>query len=115
LDLVSIGMKLVECAPMPPQFASLPILAILQSAPAAYKLTDRGTDPGDIRCEVVADKHVKLYFRLPDPDDQLYGITYGYMRRFASPRGIRFTVYYDKEALRREEGGEYTIIHVTWE
>lgn len=113
-DLVSIGMRQAESAPMPPNFDSLPIIEILKAASAAYALTDRGTDPGEIRCEVVDDHHVRVITRTPDPDDYLYGVTYGYMRRFAKPRGITFTVSYDLETLRREQGGQYTIMHVEW-
>lgn len=113
MDFVSIGLKQVEMAIMPPEFASLPLIQILGSMDAAYHLNNRGTDIGEIKCDVVDDKHVKMIFRVPQPDDIWYGVSYGYMRRLAG--GVRFTVTYDKETPRRDHGGEVTIIHIKWD
>ena len=113
MDLVSIGLKQVETAVMPPEFARLPLLDILGSMDVAYRLNNRGTDIGEIQCEVVDDHYVKMIFRVPQPDDIWYGVTYGYMRRFA-PRDTYFTVEYD-EAERRDFGSETTVIHINWE
>ncbi|MBI5958326.1 MAG: hypothetical protein HY866_06320 [Chloroflexi bacterium] len=113
LDFVSIGMKQVENAVMPPGLAQLPLIDILRSMDTAYQMNNRGTDIGEIRCEVIDAHHVRLIFRVPQPDDIWYGVCYGYMRRLA-PEGTHFTVYYDEHQPRREDGGEITIIHISW-
>lgn len=112
-DFVSIGMKQAENVIVPPEFESLPLLTILQGSNNVLKLNNRGTDFGDIKCEVVSDKHVKLILRVPQPDDLWYGIYYGYVRRFR-PKGSEFTVAYDPSALRKDTGGDTTILHITW-
>ena len=113
MNFVSIGMKQVEMAVMPPEFASLSLIEILSSMDAAYHLNNRGTDIGEIQCEVVEDNHVKMHFRVPQPDDVWYGVCYGYMRRLA-PEGTTFSVYYDEDVPRRSDGGDFTVIHITW-
>jgi hypothetical protein len=113
-DFVSIGMKEAEQAIIPPQLQSLPLLSVLQSVGEVFKLNNRGTDPGEIKCEIVADKHVKMILRVTTPDDLWYGILYGYVRRFV-PKGGHFTVFYDKDIPRRDEGNDVTIIHITWD
>lgn len=95
-DFVSIGMKEAEQAIVPPQFESLPLLDILQSVGQVFKLNNRGTDPGEVRCETITDKHVKIILRVTTPDNVWYGIFYGFVRRFA-PKGTRFTLRYDPE------------------
>jgi hypothetical protein len=114
LDFVSVGLKVAENAILPPEVATMSLGEVLQTMDAAYRLNNRGTDVGEIRCEQVADKHYQLLVRVPYPDDMWYGITYGYMRRMA-PNGTRFTVAYDEDAPGHHEGGEYTVIHVTWD
>jgi len=113
LDLVSIGMKSAEMAVVPPEFYEMSIPDIFRSMDLAYRANVRGTDPGEIRCEVVNDHHIQLTARVPFPDDDWYGVCYGTMRRFAPPE-TQFTVYYDEEVLRRDLGGEETVIHIEW-
>ncbi len=113
-DFVSIGMKEAEQAIVPPHFESLPLLTNLQAIEAVFKLNNRGTDPGEVRCETVTDTHVKMILRVVTPDDLWYGIFYGYVRRFA-PKGTHFTVYYDPDVPHRDNGGEKTIIHIKWD
>jgi hypothetical protein len=113
-NFVSIGMKQAENAIIPPEFANLPLLTLLQGTGEVFKLNNRGSNVGELRCEVVTDHHIKMIMRIPQPDDLWYGIFYGYVRRFI-PKGKHFTVYYDHEVPRRDEGGEVTIIHITWD
>ena len=113
-DLVSIGIKEAEQAIVPPYFESLPMLSILQGIGEVFKLNNRGTDPGEIKCETVTDKHVKIILRVPTPDDLWYGIFYGFVRRFI-PKGTHFRVNFDPDEKRREFGGALTIIHISWD
>jgi len=112
-DLVSIGLKTIEQAVIPPEYEGLPLMTILEGANDAYQLNCRGTDIGEVRCEVVTPQHVKMICRFPDPDDYWYGIFYGYVKRF-SPKGTSFTLSYDNDIPRRDKGGDVTIIHIAW-
>src|SRR5258708_1290449 len=113
-DFVSIGMKEAEQAIVPPSFATMPIIDILQGVGAVFKLNNRGTDTGEVRCEVVNDKHVKIILRVTTPDNIWYGIFYGFVRRFI-PKGTHFTVAFAPDVVRRDQGGDVTIIHITWD
>lgn len=113
-DFVSIGMTQAEQAIVPPQFESLPLIDILQGVSQVAKLNNRGTDVGEIKCEVVGDHHVKIILRVVSPDNLWYGIFYGFARRFI-PKGTHVTVYFDKDVPRRDQGGEITIIHIEWD
>lgn len=111
LDFISIGMKQAETAIIPPEYYELPLIDILHGLDAAYRLNNRGTDIGEIRCEQISDKHFKMFFRVPQPDDVWYGVCYGYLRRLV-PSHMNFTVYYDENVPRREQGGDVTVIHI---
>jgi hypothetical protein len=113
-DLVSIGMKSAEMAVLPPEYYELSIPEIFQLMNEAYRVNVRGTDPGEIACDLIDDRHIRLTTRVPYPDDHWYGVCYGYMRRLAPP-GTQFTIYYDDDILRRDLGGDVTVIHVEWE
>ena len=104
-DFVAIGLKIAQNADMPPGFETLPLLEMMKTTNAAYLLHNRGTDVGEITCEVVNAKHVKMILRLPSADDLWYGILYGYVRRF-SPKGAQFSLRDDEDVPRRDHGGD---------
>lgn len=112
-DLVSAGMNTVENLVVPPEFTSLSPFDMLAQSDALYHTHSRGTDIGYIAVEQVANSHVVLTYHAPLPDDYWYGIVYGFCRRFFPPHTAA-KVYFDTTMLRREEGGEDTVIHVTW-
>lgn len=112
-DLVSAGMNTIENLVVPPEFASMPQGDMLAQSDALYHTHSRGTDIGYIAVEQVADTHVILTYHTPLPDDYWYGIVYGFCRRFF-PARTPAKVFFDTTVLRREEGGEDTVIHVTW-
>lgn len=112
-DFVSVGMKISEVAPVPPEMSQVPFeTAILQFSPVAYRMSHRG-DAGEMTLELVEAGHIQSAFRTPYPDDFLYGIQYGGVRRFL-PHGKQFVVEYDENILRRDHGGEITITHLRW-
>ena len=113
-NFVSIGMKEAEQAIVPPEFAKMPLLDLLVNVGRVFDLNNRGTNYGKCITEVVTPKHVKVTLRAATPDDIWYGIFYGYVRRFA-PKGTHFTVRYDSDVPRRENGGDVTIIHIMWD
>jgi len=114
-DFVAVGMKVTELSPFPPEWNALPFhKALVLCAESYMSGLHRGGDVGEVRVELVNPKHIKENIRTPYPDDFWYGICYGGCRRFLPP-GTHFTVYYDPDAPRREQGGEWTLIHITWE
>ncbi len=113
-DFVSIGIRQLELAAVPPGFEDLPLVDALCAIEDAYRLNYRGSDIGGIVAEVIAENHVRLIIRSFEPDDLWYGNIYGFMRRFA-PGNVRFKVAYDPDLPRRDQGGEVTVLHVTWQ
>jgi len=114
-DFVAVGMKLIETTHWPPEFDTLPLLQVLAGANESYtKDQHRGGDVGEIVQEVISPKHVIQRARTPYPDDFWYGCFYGILRRYLPP-GTHFTVYYDEDIPRREQGGEETVVHMKWD
>lgn len=114
MDFVGLGMKSVENAKITPEVRAMPVGEFLQGSARTYPQFNRGTDIGEIRGELVDEQHVKMIVRAPHPDDFWYGAYYGLMRQLL-PSGVLFTVYYDPDIPRRDEGGEITVIHITWD
>jgi hypothetical protein len=112
-NFVTIGTAIVETSALPPEFDTMPLIDILATTDQAYKMNNRGSDLGEYACEKVSDTHVKMVCRVPFPDNYNYGIFYGFARRFL-PKGTHFKVFFDQEIPRCEQGGEATIIHITW-
>lgn len=113
-NLVSIGMKIVETAPMPPEAAELPFTDIAMGFnEGAYLTNNRGKDIGGIEAQVVAPGHVVMIDRTPYPDDFVYGAYYALAKRYL-PSGSDFTVSYDEHVPRRDNGGTETRVHITW-
>jgi hypothetical protein len=48
---------------------------------------------------------------VPYPDDLMYGMMYGFVRRLA-PAGSGHIVAYDETITRKDQGGDYTVIHI---
>ena len=114
MNFVSIGMAVATHTPLPFDHTHMPIEVALQKFTEVTQWVNRGTDVGDIYIEILGPRHVKVIYRLAGPDEYLYGVTYGYMRRLL-PKGTPFKVYFDPDTARREQGGTHTIIHATWD
>lgn len=112
-ELVSAGMAAIDKAALPPDINSIPYIAVVQGANDVYLMNIRGTDVGYMNCEVITPQHVILRCRTPYPDDFVYGNFYAGARRFL-PKGTQFTVSYDENNLRRDQGGEETLYHIEW-
>lgn len=114
MDFVSIGMKIAETSPFPPEFDELPFADVLVASNTAYQMAHRNGDVGYTHAEKVAAGHVRLTMRMPYPSDLSYGVNWGMCRRYL-PAGTQFTVTYDEDLPRFEEGGDETVIHIRWE
>ncbi|HEX3050447.1 MAG TPA: hypothetical protein VHP83_07320 [Aggregatilineaceae bacterium] len=113
MDLVSIGLKIMELAVLPPPVEAMPFGEVLMQWNEIYHINNRGTDPGGFVTEKISDTHYKIIARQPYPDDYTYGVLYGGAKRWL-PQGTQFTVYYDPDLPRREDGGDVTVIHAEW-
>jgi hypothetical protein len=113
-NLVDIGAQLIDSAMLPPGFNQLSIVEALNMLNEARKINNRNGDSGEYTIEMVDEQHVKITARISYPDDWLFGMFYGGMRRFL-PAGHPFVVYYDEQHPRRGLGGDKTIFHITWD
>lgn len=113
---VSIGLAVAEnnCATLPEQMRSLSLIEFLNAYEQIYLTRQRCCESGDkgyLRPEQVDEHHIIVRLRVPYPDDLFYGILYGLTRHFR-PDGKGFTVRYDPDLPRREQGGDETVIHI---
>jgi hypothetical protein len=114
-NLVSIGMKIADTAPVPPQIQELPFKEIMMGFnDGSYLANNRGSDIGGIEKQVVDDKHIIMIDKTPYPDDFVYGAYYAMARRFL-PQRTQYTVKFDEHSPRRENGGDATRVHIMWQ
>ena len=113
-DFVAVGMKIMETAQFPPELAAMPFAQVVMGLAENHPTHHRNGYTGKLTCELVGYNHAKITVRAPYPDDMWYGIMYGAAKRYL-PHGTSFTVFYDEAEPRREQGGEYTIVHIKWE
>ncbi len=114
MSLVSIGIAAAENGIFPPEIESLSVEEFFSLYRDVYPKRHRGGDSGWIDLEKAADDHLILTFQVPYPDDLFYGVIYGYTRRF-SKEGDLFSVIFDDGVLRKDQGGEYTVVHIYWD
>lgn len=112
-DFVSIGMAMIDEVPIP-GIGQLSLVDTMKGLDAFLHQTVRGSDIGHVKVEQVSDKHLKIYTRAIPPDDVVYGTYYALARKIL-PEGTGFTVFYDPDAPRRDDGAEETIIHIKWD
>lgn len=112
-NLVAIGMSVAQHAVLPPGAEKAGLAQILEMYSQIYGMQHRNGDLGYTRTEKITDTHYKVYRKTIYPDDLGYGTLYGLARRFL-PKGTRFSVKYDEAVTRLDEGGEVTVIHVSW-
>ncbi|GAB4521454.1 MAG: hypothetical protein OHK0046_32830 [Anaerolineae bacterium] len=114
LTLVSIGIAAADNAELPAEVAKLSPGQFLKLYEQLYPARHRNGSPGKVLVELVSNTQARITLTadVPYPDDVMYGVFYGYMRRFA-PHD--FVVAYDEKTSRRDLGGSDTIINVSWE
>lgn len=113
-DLVSVGMKIVNTAKMPPELETLPFIEIMSNFnQGSYLANNRGADIGEIAIEVVDDNHIIMIDKTPYPDSFVYGAYYAMARKYL-PKNYQFTIRYDSKVKRRSEGGTETRVHIEW-
>ncbi len=112
-DFVSIGLKIAETAVYPPEVDEMPFADFVMMIPEVYRMQHRNGDIGEERAELLGDQHLRLIMRTPYPDDLAYGVVWGMARRFL-PKSTQFLIAYDDAEPRRDLGGEYTVLDISW-
>ncbi len=115
-NFVSIGMAMADAADLPPESRGAPIEDFLMRINAEYQAWHRGGDTGIIEVQKLADGHFQLVNEIKTayPDDMVYGLVYGYVRRLL-PQGTPFRVRYNESGgPRRDYGGDFTVIDIAW-
>ena len=113
-DFVAVGLDAVDRYDLPPQLAGMSLeeffLNVLPKVPGKQYRNGESTQ---LLVEKVGEHHLLIRAITAYPDDTVYGFVYGFARRFA-PRGTHFTVKDDEQTTRRDQGGEETLLHLTW-
>lgn len=112
-NMVAIGAAISETTILPPEVEKMPFEQFLFLVDQVYQMQHRNGNVGSVQVEKVADKHMRLTLRVPYPDDLEFGTAYGFARRFLPP-GTELMVQYNSTAPRREQGGDCTVIDITW-
>ena len=120
LNMVSVGIAVIEHAPLPPEADDFPLLKQLSLVKSINQRSYRSTDGGDtdaaghFEVEQLGDRHIKYIGNSIWPDDLMYGYVYGLARRFLGEENS-FVLKYDEDIPRQSEGGDRTVMHLTWE
>ena len=112
-DLVSIGMKIGETVPLPPNIKTVD--DALFASPIAYAQLHRNSYAGEIVVTRLGDRKIQLDAHTPYPDDSNYGTDYGYARRFLPP-GTHFVVESNQAGKPRfpRIDDEHLIVTIAW-
>jgi len=110
-NLVAIGMKAAQLAPLPPQIKTFEDM--LHNYNAAYRMTIRNQSPQEgFLIEFLGDGHAHITNNTPIPDDMTFGAFWGFAQRLLR-RNTNFLI----QPLKRvpPESDESTTFDVTWD
>ncbi len=80
-ELVAIGMKVMEVAPLPPNIHD--IETALDTFDAGHHTTTRNIHPEEsIKVEKLSPTHIRVISNVPTPAFLAYGTIWGFVRRF---------------------------------
>jgi hypothetical protein len=114
-NLVSLGLSIAKVALTPPELKNPTFAQVVEGWDLHYQANFRKGPVGHKTTVKVDDRHYKIVLdRTAMPDDLEYGVLYGFAKRFL-PSGSHFKVWYDDKVVRMDEGGEQTVIHVSWD
>ncbi|MEL6269441.1 MAG: hypothetical protein AAFV33_08415 [Chloroflexota bacterium] len=111
MNLVSVGMAVVDNAQLPADVDDWPLMQQLALPKIIQETSYRPHPPGAINMEVVGDDHIIFTEDTVWPDDVIYGLIYGVAQHFLAP-DYHFYVEYDPDVVRMEDGGDKTVIHL---
>lgn len=110
-NMVSIGMKVPDNAPFPPDCSVEEALAVINEA---YQNHHRGGDVGEYRYEPMGEREARIICRNPYPSDFDYGVIYRLVQKYmpADSRGV--TLVRDESAPNRKKGGDSCTFIAKW-
>jgi len=103
----AIGRKMIETAEYPPGIDS--VEALLPALDAAYRLNARGSDIGEIKCELEDDCSATLVWSTPFPCALNIGIMEGSCSRY----GTRALIEHGPDGCM-DEGAKSCTYYVSW-
>ncbi|MBZ0304545.1 MAG: hypothetical protein K8I82_00625 [Anaerolineae bacterium] len=113
MNMVTLGMDVAKFTDVPPEMEVITFEQMVEGWNAVYQGNFRNGYAGHKTAIKVADQHYKVvHENTIMPDDLEYGILYGFAKRFLA--GTQFTVWYDEDLPRMDQGGDQTVIHVKW-
>lgn len=113
LNFVSIGMAVAEHALLPPEMEDATQTNFWELWAGGYFYNHRNGNIGKLDIEFPEPKHVRVTDSTLYPSDHIYGVIYGFTKRF-NPAKAFFTVKYDETPIRKESGGGVTVFHIYW-
>ncbi len=111
VDYVAIGLQTAQHVILPPGLENLTYLQIMTKWDEIYQFQHRGGDIGGLTVEQITPTHYRAEWKIIYPDDMAYGVAFGFARRFL-PKGTVFTLKYDPDFTRVDDGGEKTVLHI---
>lgn len=88
-DYVSLGMKITDAAPFPPNMPTLEVA--LHSLGETYRLAHRNVTERGWSAEMMGEREALVTADNPYPDDLCYGLLWALVRRHA-PKGSSFQI-----------------------
>lgn len=113
MNFVSIGMAVAENALLPPNMNDAATTEFWQLWSDGYFYNHRNGNIGALDVEFPEDGRVRVIDTTPYPTDHIYGVIYGFFKRF-NPRKSQYTVKIDPDVSRKEDGNDRSIFHIQW-
>ncbi len=111
-NIISVGMAMIYHLEWPGDTDRLDLTGRLAALGDLHSMYHRG-DVGGYATRVESLNHIVYTENTIWPDDMIYGFIYGAAQHFL-PDGTRFTLMYDPQAPRQDQGGHSTILHLKW-
>jgi len=112
-NMVAVGMSTANNMVLPADTPAPSLPMVLAMWDQIHEQQHRGTPIGSVHTEKINDTYYRITHAHPYPDDLIYGLAYGMARRFL-PKGTQFQVRYNTDLPRKDEGGDATVIDITW-
>ncbi|MFN8527559.1 MAG: hypothetical protein U0670_02995 [Anaerolineae bacterium] len=111
LNIVAVGIKVAEMAPLPPEMTIPEALASLEFA---YQSSHRNVDKEICHFEKTGERSGKYISVSPYPSDFEYGMVYGLVRKYHPKDSLEYKVVRDETVVRNEMDEDTCILYIQW-
>ncbi len=111
-NVVSVGMAMIYHLELPPAMERLKSVDKLLALGDLHLSHHRG-DIGRYQIQLDGQRHIVITENTIWPDGMIYGFVYGAAQHFF-PERTPFTLSFDTQQPRQDEGGEFSTLHLTW-